>query len=451
MKAERLTGELTRIRALLEEPKPDLRGAFMAVRELLTRGPCTRELAEVKDAAILILERLTLPALNGERERQVQVSRLIRAVRRVERLESEELLPLMEEIAPWIEEAASRGGRREPLPPFAPELVAEALRTLEVWESGAEEEAAPQVVLSSGGGSTPANLQWHDLYRRLGRIITTQHRSRASWARERKGMTEAVATLGADLVEASALIGRKDGANAAWAHGLSDEVLSRPEAVMEALLAEEQGFWSRVTELEKALARDQQVVSQFQNLLRRAENALMASRDESFVDLSTGLPNRFAFLARLARVMEPAPGSTEKKPAGGVFAVMFVRVDEHAEMTRSMGRERVSQLMAALSARLTLLPRPEDYLARWSEEYFSLLCPGLDGPGGLALANSMHSALSRERYELSDMLVTLRLGIGVAPWRAGVTEERLLAQAEVEAKSALEEGSQPVRMADGRG
>ncbi|MBF0212447.1 MAG: diguanylate cyclase, partial [Magnetococcales bacterium] len=443
--AERLTTELARIRALLEEPQPDLRGAFMAARELLERGPCLRELAEVKESAILILERLTLPALTGERERQVQVSRLIRGVRRSERLDAEELEPLVAEIEGWIHEAAARAGRREPMPAFAPELMVEALRAIDIWERGAEEEEAPRVILSSGGAPTPVNLQWHDLYRRLGRIITTEHRSRSAWARERKGITEAVAALGADLVEASALIGRKDGANATWAHGLSDDVLTRPDTVMEALLTEERGFWARVTELDAALARGQEVVRQFQDLLRRAENALMASRDETFIDASTGLPNRFAFLARLARLMEPAPG--EKQPSG-MFSLIFIRVDEHDELTRSLGRERAGQVLTALAGRISTLPGPDEYLARWSEECFAVLCSGMDGAAAHALAMTFHGSLIRERYELTDALVTLRLGFGVVPWVAGITGERLVALAELESQSALEEGSHPVRLAD---
>ncbi|MBF0417305.1 MAG: GGDEF domain-containing protein [Magnetococcales bacterium] len=448
MKAERLTAELTRIRSLLEEPKPDLRGAFMATRELLTRSPCKRELEEIREAAILILERLTQSALHSERDRQVQVSRLIRAIRRVESLDSETLLPMIEEITPWIAEAALRGGRREPLPNFDPGLFSEALRALDAWESGDDPDEPPvNLVLSSGGGETPLNLRWHDLYRRLGRIITTEHRGRSSWARERKAITEAVAILGADLVEASALIGRKDGATIHWAHGLSDDVLTRPEAVMEALLAEESGYWARVSELEEALARSQEVVGQFQNLLRRAENALMASRDETFVDVATGLPNRFAFLARLARELETVAG--EKRP-GESFSLIFIHVDEHAELTHSLGRDRAARVLGALATRLTLLPAPEDYLARWSEESFVILVPGTDGPTALALAKGMHASLSRERYELIDALVTLRLGVGVVAWREGLglTEERLLALAEVEAKAALVDGSFPVRLAD---
>ncbi|MEO5346370.1 MAG: diguanylate cyclase [Magnetococcus sp. YQC-9] len=448
MKSERLTSELTRIRSLIEEPQPDLRGAFMAIRDLLTRGPCQREMGEIREAAILILEKLTLSALNGERERQVRVSRLIRFLRRVERLDSEELIPMIEEIAPWIAEAALRGGRREPLPFFDPELVAEALRALSAWEHGEEEaEALPDVVLSSGGGQTPLNLQWHDLYRRLGRIITTEHRGRASWARERKAITEAVAALGADLVEASALIGRKDGANVSWAHGLSDEILTRPEAVMAALLAEEQGYWARVEELETALARSQAVVGQFQNLLRRAENALMSSRDETMVDTATGLPNRFALLARLARSLEPVAG---EKRAREMFALMMIFVDEHAEMTKSLGRDRTAQVLNGMASRLALLPAPDDYLARWSEESFVVLCPGADATTAMAAAKALHASLARERYELTDALVTLRLGVGVAVWQEGMTGERLLAQAELEAKAALEDGSLPVRLADSK-
>ncbi|MBF0627388.1 MAG: GGDEF domain-containing protein [Magnetococcales bacterium] len=445
MKAERLTSELTHIRELLEEPKPDLRGAFLAARELLTQGPCQRELAEVKESAIQILERLTLPALNGEREKQVQVSRLIRAIRRSEQLNDDTLEPLIAEIAPWIAEAAERAGRREPLPSFAPELLTLALQTLAVPDLE-ETEEAPQVVLSSGGNQTPTNLQWHDSYRRLGRIITTEHRNRSAWARERKGLTDAVTALGADLVEAAALIGHQETATPGWNQTLGDDLLTRPDAVMETLRIEEQKFWSRVTELETALAQNQEVVGRFQNLLRRAENSLMASRDETLVDPLTGLPNRFSFLARLARSMEPAPG--EKRPAAGVFAVIFLRVDEHDELTRTLGRERVNQVIAALAGQLGSLIESDTYLARWNEESFALLCPGAEAATALNLATGLHATLSRERYEWADVLIHLRLGCGVVPWVAGITEERLLGLAEQEAKNALKDGSNPVRLAD---
>ncbi|MBF0614673.1 MAG: diguanylate cyclase [Magnetococcales bacterium] len=446
MKSERLSHELIRIRAMLDEPQPELRAAFMAARELLTRGPCLRELAEIKESAIQILERLTIPALHKEREKQLQVSRLIRLVRRAERLDDAELEPLLAEIAPWIEEAADRTGRLEPDPPFAPERMALALQKLSAWEDGEqEEESALKVVLPSSGNPTPANLQWHDLYRRLGRIITTQHRSRAAWARERKALTEAVAILGEDLVEAAALIGRQNNGNASWTHSLSDDLLTRPDTVMETLLDEEQKYWQRVAELEEVLTRNQEVVNRFQNLLRRAENALMDTRDETLIDPLTGLPNRFAFLARLARVMEPPPG--EKQPAVP-FAVLVVRMDEQEELLRILGRERLNQVIVAMARHMATLHGPEDYLSRWSEECFALLCPGKEAQAALLLANGMHSILSRERYEWADVLIHLRLGCGVVPWSAGATVERLMGVAEQEAKVALEKGSQPVRLAE---
>lgn len=447
MKSERLTHELTRIRALLEEPKPDLRGAFMAARELLTVGPCVRELAEVKETAMQILERLTLPALNKEREKQLQVSRLIRAIRRAERLDDDTLEPLIAEIAPWIESAADRTGRHEPTPPFPPESIIAALHAIAAWEHGDEEESAPNVVLPSSGNPTPANLQWHDLYRRLGRIITTQHRIRSGWARERKGLTDAVAALGADLVEATATIGRPDGVSASWHHGLSDDLLTRPDAVMETLRDEEHKYWMRVAELEEALTRNQEVVSRFQNLLRRAENALMDSRDATLVDPVTDLPNRFAFIARLTRVMEPNPG--EKHPPVP-FTIILLRIDDLEELNRMLGRERWNQVVVAMSRQLASLLTSEEYLARWSEESLTVLCPGRESAAALLLANGLHSTLSRERYEWGDALVTLRLGCAVVPWSSGMTAEGLVGVAEQTAKAALEQGSQPVRLIEPR-
>ncbi|MBF0165509.1 MAG: diguanylate cyclase [Magnetococcales bacterium] len=149
-------------------------------------------------------------------------------------------------------------------------------------------------------------------------------------------------------------------------------------------------------------------------------------------------------MARLARAMEPPAG---KKHVEEPFVVIVARVAEYAEMVEALGRDRVNRAMAALASRLSVLPRPEDYLARWSEENFAILCPATGQGAAMALATTMEAELRNVRFELSDALVSIRLGYGVVAYQDDMTEERVMAAAEMEAKGALEEGAKPVQVA----
>ncbi|MBF0127144.1 MAG: diguanylate cyclase [Magnetococcales bacterium] len=436
MKREETTLHLKRIRALLDGQTPDIRQAQELIKSLLLQGPCVRELAEIREAALMILERLTMPALSGEKGKQNQVTGLIRTIRKPESLDIEAILAATEEIAPWIEAAA--GKRGEAPPSVTPELVTTALQALGVLEPVPAEETGDRK-----SPPTPAT-RWREIHRLLGRLIVRERHARAAWAREKKGLQDAVTALAGDLVESSLIIGRKEGAGETWVKELTGQLLTRPDAVLAALLEEEQGFLAREREVETALARSQEAVTQFQTLLRRAERALMDTRDETLIDIFTGLPNRFAFLARLTKALEPAAG---KKEPAEPFAVIFIRVDEYPEMIRALGRDRVNRVLSALASKIAALPRPEDYLARWGDETFALLCPATDTATAVSLATTLQGALFRVQFELSDALVSVRLGFGVVPYQPEMTDERLLGLAELESKAALEEGAKPVQVA----
>ncbi|MBF0428601.1 MAG: diguanylate cyclase [Magnetococcales bacterium] len=437
MLKEGMTASLTHILTLLREPQPDMAQAIEEISSLLIQGPCLRERIDIKDAAVLILERLTWPALTGDRTKQAYLTRLIRGIRDLKSLDGAAIEPYVEKIAPWIEAVAKTVKRGELPPPFSPDLAKEALLACGISEMADED-------LPFTLGQPTADALWYDLYRLLGRIILREQRSRAAWAREKRGLQEAIAILAGDLVESSLIISRKGEMDESWVKEASTKILTHPLEVMDALLAEEKAFFTRVEEAEAALVRSQEAVVQFQGLLRQAEHTLMDTRDETLVDIFTGLPNRFAFLARLAQVMEPLPG--EKVPPLP-FVVLFIRVDAYAEMLQAVGRNRVLRVMSALASRMALLVRPEDHLSRWSEETFALLCPGIEISTAVNIASTLHKALDRKQFELSDALVTVRLGIGVVPHHPDMSEEHLLGLAELNAKASLEEDAKPIQVA----
>ncbi|MEO5334323.1 MAG: diguanylate cyclase [Magnetococcus sp. YQC-5] len=436
MKKEGTITALQHIRDLLEHGEPDLRLVQEMVKHLLLQGPCERELAEIKESALLILERLTLPILAGEREKQLHVSRMVRTLRKQGGVAVVELLMLIDELSPWVEEGVANANRGEPPPHFAPDLAMDVLRLLGMWEADAPDALSTKKSVAEG---------WFEVYRQLGRIISREQRAHAALAREKKALQDAVGQLARDLVASSRIIGRKSSTGETWVDDLTSEFLARPAAVMESLLAEEQEFLNRVQELETALIRSQEVVTQFQTLLRRAERALMDTRDETLVDIFTGLPNRFAFMAWLAQVMEPEPGDSQGREP---FAIIFMQVDEYQEMIRDLGRDRTNRVMALMGSKIATLPRSEDHLARWSEDTFALLSPGADATIANTLASMLHASLHRTSIELSDALVTVRLGYGVVVHHADMTAERLLELAELAAKAALQEGGVPIRSAE---
>ncbi|MBF0165507.1 MAG: hypothetical protein HQM01_13585, partial [Magnetococcales bacterium] len=275
MKREETAITLKRIRELLGGKPTDILQALRLIRDLLLQGPCSHEQGEIREAALVIVERLAHAVVSGDRIQQNRVGQLIRTLRKPWVIEM--ILTQVEEIAPGIETLAREGRRGEVPPTFAPELVMEVLSVLGI--STGE--------ISSGSEAE----RWHEVYRLLGRLIVRERRARMSLARERKGMRDAVAAYAGHLVESSLIIGRKDGAGETWARELADKVLDHPEEVFGALVAEERSYLAREREVEVALEKSREAVAKFQGLLRRSERALMGARDETLVDIYTGLPN----------------------------------------------------------------------------------------------------------------------------------------------------------------
>lgn len=428
---------LKQIRDLLDEQDPDIQQIIDITKTLLIQGPCTQELAEIKATTLAILERLILPALTGNRTQQTTITNLIRTIRKNEHLNIVDLLTQIETIAPWIETIATYKERGEEPPPFQPEIAIASLETLGAWNQDEINKPDAQSL-------TIAEC-WHELYRLSGRLILREQRAHSAWARDKKELQEAIATWAGDLVESSLIIGRKESASETWVREMADDILIKPESVMTALLTEESAFWQRTREVETALNQSQKVITQFQTLLRQAENALMDTRDETLVDLYTGLPNRFAFMARLAQAMEPLPG---KKNPPAPFTVIFIRIDEYLEMIQSLGRDRINRVVSALASKIATQIPPETYLTRWNEESFALLSPNFQTTEAVELATTLQNSLNPVQFELADALVTLRLGFGVIPHQPDMTEEHLLALAESKAIDALQEGANPIQVAE---
>ena len=421
---------LRRIRAFLDEDPPNTKKAVRMVKDLLIKGPCSLEVEGIRKTAIRILERLVRPALGGDHEKQIRVRRLVRDIQNTPSLNAAALAESLQQMAPWM--ASLKGGHAgfATPPPFPPQRLWAALTklttlSLQTGSSGAEDDPW---------------LQPHAL---LGRLIKQEKEARAQWDREQETLRDSLTELVATLADAVGEIGGEGEGVATLARQLGKgKSITDLTSVCEVVLLELGMFGKRAQSLEKRLDKGRDAVKRFQELLRRADWALMETRDETLVDIFTGLPNRFALSARIDRAIN----ATDTNDGQGSFALVLVLLDDYPGMVKDLGRTRLNHLMAALAARLTQEPRPGDYLTRFNDDTFVILCPQTDLSAAEELAVRVRDALDITQFEWEDALLTVQPGLSVIRHQAGMTEESLLGLAQIAAKKALTPGKNRIQV-----
>lgn len=106
-------------------------------------------------------------------------------------------------------------------------------------------------------------------------------------------------------------------------------------------------------------------------------------------DALTRLPSREFFIKK----MEAALDRRDQSDATGV-AVLFVDLDDFKSINDSLGHEAGDQLLTAVAERLSRVLRPEDVLARFGGDEFSVLLPGIvDEQQAVQVAGRLAEAL----------------------------------------------------------
>ena len=129
-------------------------------------------------------------------------------------------------------------------------------------------------------------------------------------------------------------------------------------------------------------------------------------------DPLTGLANRTLLVSRLEHALARSSRS------GMSVGVLFADLDRFKQVNDTFGHHVGDELLVAVAARLNLMVRPSDTVARLSGDEFVIVCEDMDGVTlGSLVASRIRQSL-REPFKLSTTELRVTASVGIAVFTA---------------------------------
>jgi diguanylate cyclase (GGDEF)-like protein len=157
-------------------------------------------------------------------------------------------------------------------------------------------------------------------------------------------------------------------------------------------------------------------------------------------DELTGLANRALFRERLREMLED-------RSARDSVAVLYLDVDRFKVLNDSLGHVEGDALLQLVTERLSRAVRDTDLLARLGGDEFTVVAPGIDIDGALALAERLRAAFD-EPFAIGGLSTAVSASIGVAMSRPGLTDVDLMRYADAALYAAKGAGRNRVSLFD---
>lgn len=151
-------------------------------------------------------------------------------------------------------------------------------------------------------------------------------------------------------------------------------------------------------------------------------------------DELTSLPNRNELKGRMAQAFARA------KRHGGIFALMFIDLDNFKNVNDNLGHDSGDLLLREVAARLNLCVRGEDTVARIGGDEFNVLLEGVTETQIASTAQRILENVSKP-YLIKDQQVFVSASIGIAVYPKDADElETLIKNADSAMYQAKEKG-----------
>jgi diguanylate cyclase (GGDEF)-like protein/PAS domain S-box-containing protein len=152
-------------------------------------------------------------------------------------------------------------------------------------------------------------------------------------------------------------------------------------------------------------------------------------------DALTALPNRTLFLERLGHSL----ARLQREP--GLIAVLFLDLDGFKLVNDSLGHEAGDELLLVVADRLREHVRPNDTVARFGGDEFTILCEDLVGEDdALVIARRVADSAAAPVVLAGGHDLELTASVGIAFSRGAGTPEGLLRDADAAMYRAKEQG-----------
>jgi diguanylate cyclase (GGDEF)-like protein/PAS domain S-box-containing protein len=159
-------------------------------------------------------------------------------------------------------------------------------------------------------------------------------------------------------------------------------------------------------------------------------------RHQALHDSLTGLPNRELFVDRLGQALVRTRRTKRK------VAVLFMDLDEFKVVNDSLGHGVGDLLLTVVAQRLKRSLRPEDTLARFGGDEFTVLIDDVKSPEDAVRVAGRIKAELRRPFILEDRELSVTASIGIALGEARTNDsEDLLRNADIAMYRAKNEGS----------
>jgi diguanylate cyclase (GGDEF)-like protein/PAS domain S-box-containing protein len=160
-------------------------------------------------------------------------------------------------------------------------------------------------------------------------------------------------------------------------------------------------------------------------------------------DSLTGLPNRALFSDRLAHAIE-------RRGRAQATAVYFLDLDRFKRINDSLGHTAGDEVLREIAARVQRMLRPDDTVARFGGDEFTVLCESV---GGVLEAVGVADRLQREiaqplRAGGAELRLTASIGIALAEPGEEADSSRLVEDADAAMYRAKERGGARTELFD---